>query len=71
MDADQVSMVAGGMIELGGPWPGYIQRVEYESPLMDDLADELIAIGALPPLTAGTGVSYFLARSTWAETTPR
>jgi len=71
MDADQVTMVAGGMIELGGPFPGYIQRVEYEPPVMDALADVLIAIGALPPLTAGTGVSYFLARSTWAETTPR
>jgi hypothetical protein len=40
MDADQVTMVAGGMIELGGPVrQGYIQRVEYEQPVMDALAD--------------------------------
>ena len=71
MDADQVTIVAGGSIELGGPRPGYIQRVEYEPPVMDALADVLIGIGALPPLTAGTSVSYILARSTWAETTPR
>jgi hypothetical protein len=71
MDADQVTIVAGGMLELGGPRQGYVQRVEYEPPVMDALADQLIAIGALPQLTAGTGVSYFLARSTWAETTPR
>ena len=71
MDADQVAIVAGGIIELGGPLPGYVQRVEYESFVMDELADELIALGALPPLTAATSVSYLLARSTWAEITPR
>jgi len=70
-DADQVSIVAGGIIELGGPRPGDSQHIEYEPFVMDALADKLISDGALPPLTAATTMSFVLARSTWAETTPR
>lgn len=71
LDADQVAVVAGGIIELGGPRPGYRQQLEYEPYVMDALTDQLIAQGALPQLTAGATMSYVLARPSWAETTPR
>jgi len=70
-DVNALSIVAAGDVELGGPTSGYRFRLSYAPSAMDALADQLIAQGALPPLTAGTGTSYVVARSSWVETTPR
>jgi len=70
-DVNALSIVAAGVVELGGPVSGYRFRLSYAPTAMDALADQLIAQGALPPLTAGIGTSYVVARSSWVETTPR
>jgi hypothetical protein len=70
-DVQAVSIAAAGRVELGGPTSGYRFRLSYAPSTMDALADQLLAQGALPPLTAGTGTAYVVARSTWVETTPR
>ena len=70
-DADRVSVVAGGIVELGGPAPGHRQVLEYEADTMDPLADMLLGDGALPPLMSGNAMAFVIARSTWVELTPR
>jgi len=70
-DADRISVVAGGLVELGGPVPGYRQVLEYEPETMHPLAELLLSLGALPQLSSGTAMSFIIARSSWAETTPR
>ena len=70
-DARRVSIVAGGDVVLGGPYPGYRQRFVHVSSEMAPLAEQLLAQGALPSLAAGSSMNFVMRRSTWAETTPR
>jgi len=69
-DARRVSIVAGGHIEIGGPQSGAF-TLGYDPSSMDDLADQLLAQGALPPVMGGTGANFVVARQSWVETTPR
>ena len=69
--ARRVSVVAAGDIEVGGPYSGDRQRLHYDASRMGPLAEQLIGQGALPPLTASSSMTYVIARSSWAETTPR
>jgi hypothetical protein len=67
----RVNVVAGGLFELGGPDFGHRFRLFYDAAGMDALADQLMALGALPGLTGTVATTFQIARSTWAETTPR
>lgn len=71
LDARRVSIVAGGDVELGGPYPGYRQRFVHVGSEMVPLAGRLLAEGALPALSTGSSMNFVMRRSTWAETTPR
>src|SRR6185369_48564 len=70
-DARTVSIVAGGRIEIGGPDSGETFRLGYDPSSMDALADQLLAMSALPQVAGGAGTSFAVARQTWVETTPR
>jgi Tfp pilus assembly protein PilX len=70
LDARRVCVVAGGHLEIGGPFPGYRQRFLHENAMVS-AAEALFAQGALPALSAGSVVQFAIARSTWSETTPR
>lgn len=63
-----VSIVAGGDIELGGPNAGNTFSLAY-SGSMAAIASDLLARGALPTTSGGSGVSYAYARQSWLETT--
>jgi hypothetical protein len=69
-NAQAVSIVAGGHIEIGGPKSGYLFRLGYD-PALDALGDQLLSQGALPPVTGGSGASFVVVRPSWSETTPR
>ncbi len=70
-EARRLNVVAGGAVELGGPETGHRFRVAYEAADMDPLADQLLALGALPGLTGSVVPTFQIARSSWIETTPR
>lgn len=70
-DARTISIVAGGRIEIGGPQSGDTFRLKYDDSAMDALADQLLALGALPEVMGGSGTRFALARPSWVETTPR
>lgn len=70
-DARTVSIVAGGRIEIGGPQSSDTFKLGYDPVSMDPLADQLLAMGALPPVKGGTGAIFVVARQSWVETTPR
>ena len=67
-DARRVSIVAAGDVELGGPLPGSRQRFLHITSEMAPLAEQLMAQGALPTLSAGSAIHFVLARSSWVET---
>jgi hypothetical protein len=69
--ARRISIVAGGRIEIGGPESGHTFSLRYDADSMDALAEQLLALDALPQVVGGTGTNYALARQTWVETTPR
>jgi hypothetical protein len=69
-NAQAVSIVAGGRIEIGGPESGDVFRLGYD-PALDALGDQLLSQGALPPVTGGSGASFVVVRPSWSETTPR
>lgn len=66
-DCRALSVVAGGNIELMGPDGGYTFRLTHDSS-MDAVADQLVALGAVPPTSGGTGTTYAYAGSSWKET---
>jgi hypothetical protein len=66
----RLCIVAGGRVELGGPEWGHRFRLTYDANDMDVLADQLLLVGALPPLTSSTAPTFQIARSSWVETTP-
>ena len=70
-DVNQLCIVAGGDVELGGPASGYRQRIMRDAGTMDPVADQLVASGALPALTASSTMTFVPVPSTWSETTPR
>jgi hypothetical protein len=69
-NAQAVSIVAGGRIEIGGPESGDVFRLGYD-PALEALGDQLLSQGALPPVTGGSGASFVVVRPSWSETTPR
>jgi hypothetical protein len=69
--ANRISIVAGGRIEIGGPESGSRLELGYDASSMDDLAETLLAMGALPQVVGGTGTNFAVKRQTWLETTPR
>jgi hypothetical protein len=69
--AGAVSIVAGGHIEIGGPRSGYTFTLGYDPPSMDPLADQLLALGALPNVMGGGGSNFKVIRGSWLETTPQ
>lgn len=69
--AETTSIVAGGSIELEGPEDDRRFKLAYSSPSMDDLADQLLGRGALPPVTGGGATAFAAIRGQWRETTPR
>ena len=70
-DVNELCILAGGSIELGGPASGYRQRIMRDAATMDPVVDQLVASGALPGLTASSTMAFSPIRSTWLETTPR
>ena len=70
-NARTVSIVAGGRIEIGGTKSSYSFDLGYEPSSMDELADELLALGALPQVAGGSGANFVMARQSWLETTPQ
>ena len=66
LDAKAVAMVAGGSVELMGAAKGFTFKVTH-APSMDAIADALLARGALPPTSGGSGSFAFAAHS-WLET---
>lgn len=66
-DCRALSVVAGGNIELMGPDGGYTFRLTHDSS-MDAVADQLVALGAVPPTSGGTGTAYAYASASWKET---
>jgi hypothetical protein len=69
--AGTVSIVAGGQVEIGGPRTGYTFTLGYDPPGMDALADQLLALGALPNVMGGGGSNFKVIRGSWLETTPQ
>lgn len=65
-DVKALSMVAGGDIELMGPSNGYTFKLYHDSS-MDAVADDLIARGALPPTSGGSGTAFAYVGSSWKE----
>ena len=69
-EAEYVSIVSGGGVEIGGPRDEDVFRLEYDTS-MDPLADQLLGNGALPPAAGGSATAFRLNRGHWRETTPR
>lgn len=65
-DVKALTVVAGGNLELMGPSSGYTFKLTHDAS-MDALSDNLVASGALPPTSGGTGTSYIFAGSSWKE----
>ena len=70
-EAETVSFVAGGSIELEGPIEDRVFQLGYGGSSMDALADELLGRGALPPVAGGGATAFAVIRGNWRETTPR
>jgi hypothetical protein len=70
-DAQNLSIVAGGHIELGGPEGSKAFKLSYDPSSMDALADQLLAQQALPQVFGGTGTGFLAVRPSWVEITPR
>ena len=70
-DAKTASIVAGGRIEIGGPDSSEEFTLNYDPSLMDVVSDQLLALGALPPVVGGTGANFVALKKSWLETTPR
>lgn len=69
--AGALSIVAGGRITIGGPDSDHHFDLGYQASTMDVLSQRLLAWGALPQVTGGTGVNFVALRQSWAELTPR
>ncbi|HEY6195161.1 MAG TPA: hypothetical protein VI504_08975 [Candidatus Eisenbacteria bacterium] len=68
-DAKALSVFAGGNVELMGPSNNNSSTYQYPSPIMDPIANDLIARGALPSTTASTGgTAWAFVRRSWLET---
>jgi hypothetical protein len=70
-DAHKISIVAGGVIEIGGTESGDSFDLRYDPSSMDAIADDLLARGALPQVAGGSGANFVMARQSWLETTPQ
>lgn len=70
-EAETVSIVAGGSVELEGPLEDRRFRLSYGGSAMDPMADQLLGTGALPPVAGGSATAFAVIRGTWRETTPR
>jgi hypothetical protein len=70
-DALTVSIVAGGRIRIGGADSSHSFDLGYDATSMDALAEELLALGALPQVAGGSGANFLIARNSWLETTPQ
>lgn len=70
-DDANISIVAGGTIEIGGPQSPDELTLNYDASSMDALADLLLAQNALPQVAGGTGANFITIRQSWVETTPR
>jgi len=69
-DAHKISIVAGGVIEIGGTESGDSFDLRYDPSSMDALADDLLSRGALPQVAGGSGANFVMALQSWLETTP-
>jgi hypothetical protein len=70
-DAETVSIVSGSIIELEGPEQDVRFRLGYGGAPMDAWADQLLGLGALPPVAGGSATAFAAVRGQWRETTPR
>jgi hypothetical protein len=70
-EAETMSIVAGGSVELEGPVGDKRFRLGYDAVSMDALADQLLGMGALPPTVGGGATAFAAIRGHWRETTPR
>jgi hypothetical protein len=70
-NAETVSIVAGGWIEIGGPESSDTFRLGYDADSMDALTEQLLALGALPQVVGGTGTTFAVAPQSWVEITPK
>ena len=70
-DAETVSIVSGSIIELEGPDKDARFRLSYGGASMDAWADQLLSLGALPPVAGGSATAFAAIRGQWRETTPR
>ncbi len=61
-----ISAVAGGDIEIMGPIGGSTFQLTHASS-MDSYADDLLARGALPSISGGSGSGYAFAGASWKE----
>lgn len=74
-DARALSIVAGGDVTIAGMPNNNTYRMMHPTSTsstpsaMDQMADQLLDLGALPPITGGTGIT--LKQLSWRETTPR
>jgi hypothetical protein len=67
LDAQAVSIVAGGNVELMGPNSDGSLKVAHAAS-MNALADALLAGGWLPATTSGMGKTFTYAQHSWLET---
>jgi hypothetical protein len=67
LDAQAVSIVAGGTVELMGPASGEPFKVAHAAS-MNALADDLVAAGLLPLPSGGSSTRFALVQHTWLET---
>lgn len=65
-DAEALTLLAGGDIELMGPDSGFSFRLIHPT-AMNATADDLLSRGALPAIVGGSGSSFAYARASWQE----
>jgi hypothetical protein len=68
LDAQAVSIVAGGTVELMGPPSGAPVFKVAHSASMNALADDLVASGLLPPPSGGSTARFAVVPHSWLET---
>jgi Tfp pilus assembly protein PilX len=67
VEAQALSIVAGGDVELMGPDHGGTLEIGHAA-VMNSLADDLITSGLLPATSGGTGKAFKYAWHSWLET---
>ncbi len=66
-DAEALTLLAGGDIELMGPNSGFSFRLIHPT-TMNAIADDLLSQGALPAIVGGSGSSFAFSGASWKET---